>query len=850
MSEKNENCIRDDEKFDSLKNLIEKYACLVKNYPDGLPPYAGFKIYLVDDVNTKPICIDRPTKIKSLVDAINQDDEDKKLDAILKLWATGGDIYIDGKEDPTKSDKLIHSISNKSRLQVCLKNASDKKDTKDKSLGKILDKETLLQFANVVGSYIKFFKKEDLLQDIKVKHELLKNDEFKILLNNEIDAAINELLFWYYYEDDTYPIINSRAKNSRKILNKAFSLKVTDDLKFNEECLKHLKPLKEVDSVQIKNTKISEISKQLMLDQLFYSIDEMKNMKKVEETYPEKNNEIYKFYQKLWNTIKGAKSNDKIQSYYTDFLENFNTYEKWYDNAKNLCENLNNIKDAKIENIDNFVKKYFEEPSNGIASIKGGQISSTKADDFKKILENDKSMLFCNYQDISKLENFLEQHIIAKNGNNIKQAVINRYLLTLYPENFTAVASGGKFDELIKSLKSKLDIKLESEGYIEQNNELMGFYLKKEDGTEEDDIYKKKIFYWWLHEMLSDNLDLKKAIVYYGAPGTGKTYKAKKVAKQFMETWNIKNGGFIKDIKESIVIQQFHPSFAYEDFIEGIRPTNNNTLELQNGVFKNFCKTAGSVEIELWQNEVFRKKFKGLNDFSAIKVKDVKELNNKDINKLLKITDLDGKEEKDTLTLLDIIPPAFFIIDEINRADLSRVFGELMYSLEYRGYEGKLKTQYSYLVKDEKDEATFFYEDKENYFFIPQNIYIIGTMNTIDRSVDSFDFALRRRFSWEEIGPDYDVIKNELNPKIADEIATSFKNLNEHILGNALLGSDYQVGHAYALNLKNQKFTTVKNAKEFLWGNFIKPLLQEYFRGFGDSEEEIKKLKKAFDTNE
>ncbi|MFH4238343.1 AAA family ATPase, partial [Acinetobacter baumannii] len=86
------------------------------------------------------------------------------------------------------------------------------------------------------------------------------------------------------------------------------------------------------------------------------------------------------------------------------------------------------------------------------------------------------------------------------------------------------------------------------------------------------------------------------------------------------------------------------------------------------------------------------------------------------------------------------IPPFFFIIDEINRAELSRVFGELMYCLEYRGVKGSVKTQYANL----NTKKTGILELGQTYqFFIPTNIYLIGTMNTIDRSVESFDFALR-----------------------------------------------------------------------------------------------------------
>lgn len=349
-------------------------------------------------------------------------------------------------------------------------------------------------------------------------------------------------------------------------------------------------------------------------------------------------------------------------------------------------------------------------------------------------------------------------------------------------------------------------------------------------------------FIWGIYNVLI-SLNLKKSIVYYGAPGTGKTYKAKEIVKDFYEYWKIKNNLQKKDMLLSIM--QFHPSISYEDFIEGIRPSKDQ-LQLHDGVFKKFCKTAGDIEIKLWNDPEFKEKFQNKSDFETIALAKLKDMEN-----VKKILNLEENFYNKSLTLNDVIAPAFFIIDEINRADLSRVFGELMYALEYRGYEGKIKTQYSYLIEKENDPAVFFYEDGENYFFIPQNIYIIGTMNTIDRSVDSFDFALRRRFSWEEIGPNYNVIRTKLAKKISKRIADGFENMNKKIISNPLLGSDYQIGHAYALNLsKHKDITTISDARKFIWSNFIEPLLQEYFRGLGNSFKEIGELKKAFESKD
>ncbi len=110
---------------------------------------------------------------------------------------------------------------------------------------------------------------------------------------------------------------------------------------------------------------------------------------------------------------------------------------------------------------------------------------------------------------------------------------------------------------------------------------------------------------------------------------------------------------------------------------------------------------------------------------------------------------LDGHPPGDLLT--DHLPPFYFIIDEINRAELSRVLGEIMFALEYRGAEYKIRTQYSSLISAPDDPASFLFSEGTDHFFIPHNLRLIGTMNVIDRSVESFDFALRRRFRWREL---------------------------------------------------------------------------------------------------
>lgn len=114
---------------------------------------------------------------------------------------------------------------------------------------------------------------------------------------------------------------------------------------------------------------------------------------------------------------------------------------------------------------------------------------------------------------------------------------------------------------------------------------------------------------------------------------------------------------------------------------------------------------------------------------------------------------------RDDEKITDLVPPFFFVIDEINRAELSRVLGELMICLEYRGVNGAITTQYAALNTPE----TGMLRLESGYrFFVPHNVFVIGTMNTIDRSVESFDLALRRRFRWERIDPDIQMLRYHL----------------------------------------------------------------------------------------
>jgi len=174
-----------------------------------------------------------------------------------------------------------------------------------------------------------------------------------------------------------------------------------------------------------------------------------------------------------------------------------------------------------------------------------------------------------------------------------------------------------------------------------------------------------------------------------------------------------------------------------------------------------------------------------------------------------------------------------FVIDEINRAEISKVFGELFFSIEpsYRGKKGAVKTQYSNL-----------HDDENEFFYVPENVYIIGTMNDIDRSVESFDFAMRRRFTWIEITAK----ESADNMNLPENIKKRMLELNEQIEKIEGLNSSYHIGAAYFLDSNGNVIQDINN----IWELRLEPLLKEYLRGIPDSNEKIKSLKEAFLHND
>lgn len=407
---------------------------------------------------------------------------------------------------------------------------------------------------------------------------------------------------------------------------------------------------------------------------------------------------------------------------------------------------------------------------------------------------------------------------------------------------------------------------------------------------------------------IKNNLLANRNVILTGAPGTGKTFMAKTIARN------------LGCSPEEIGFVQFHPSYDYTDFVEGLRPKqvdNSDQIgfERKDGVFKEFCERA--------LKESYRENNDNVDNFEECWDKLVEEL---DENNFVIIPLISGKGDfrvelneygtglanrtyenddyqkgnwiqgkskffskdqlyniyqglpgtpagghdnyrkavveymKKNLGLLEYKKSEtphqtkknfVFIIDEINRGEVAKIFGELFFCVDpgYRGEKGRIKTQYQNLVTS---------GEFQKGFFIPENVYIIGTMNDIDRSIESMDFAFRRRFSWIEVkasdtvemlDPKYDengeLIAGLESVELAEVAKRRMENLNNAISEIEDLNEAYHIGASYFLKLNNYNGDFEK-----LWEYHLKGILTEYLRGNPNAKDELDKLKKVYNGEE
>lgn len=497
--------------------------------------------------------------------------------------------------------------------------------------------------------------------------------------------------------------------------------------------------------------------------------------------------------------------------------------------------------------------------------------------------------------------------IIIDGGGRKRPNAINRILNTFFPEYFVRIPSYDNLTEFIGLLHKYIDngdTIITSGNWIDDSHQVKKFfdnelrdgnitasawniyeYLKKHINTTTTtttltmNTYNN---YGTFLKLLKGNHNL----ILTGAPGTGKTYLAKEIAKA--------TGGRYK-------VVQFHPSYDYTDFVEGLRPVKKGDalgFERKDGVFKAFCKEAlknntigvdealaafhsdlekGGISIKSHKSNTFFEVRLANNNYKIFPSSqncppDGYNCSFEAVRNYIITGDYDKKHQTYQPSIGEYVkgnymsPTTFvFIIDEINRGEISKIFGELFLSIDtgYRGEEHKVDTQYQNLIPREGDSdfdpsnADVF----RNGFFIPENVYIIGTMNDIDRSVESMDFAMRRRFAWKEITaksrqsmldedeawgtngkPSDDIIK-ELKNRMDNLNAAIVDQYGDEALGNKDkigLSKAYQIGASYFL-----KYGLYENFDE-LWTNHIEGLLYEYLRGKTNIDEKIERLLQAY----
>lgn len=388
-----------------------------------------------------------------------------------------------------------------------------------------------------------------------------------------------------------------------------------------------------------------------------------------------------------------------------------------------------------------------------------------------------------------------------------------------------------------------------------------------------------------------------KNLILTGAPGTGKSFLAKQIA--YLIT------GDNEENSTHIDFCQFHPSYDYTDFVEGLRPTQpdekgNIGFERHDGIFMSFCRKAIKETIAMPRDnfeEAWKRLVNYLNDNDSISVRTLngKSLFEVELNecgtglvshkyrtkedrvngvsvpnhsKYFNHDQLyrvyrglpgvpDGGHDNYRRAVIDMMRLLFglqeykekvlsesprnvqdyvFIIDEINRGDIAKIFGELFYAVDpgYRGPKGAIRTQYANL---NQDDPIF----RDGKLHVPENVHIIGTMNDIDRNVESMDLAIRRRFTWTEIQPEetLDMLYDKKNgiPEYADTAKKVMASINGEIKKSPDLGPEYQLGAAYFLKLKDYRGNF-----SMLWENNVKPLLKEYFRNRPKAKEMIDTL--------